>query len=461
MNEPVSTQILPEALQREREVQAPVRAKRRRRWVLPLAGLLVLGGVGYAAWRFVVPHAASPNRPRGAGAQPPQPVGAAAAGRADVRVILNALGTVTPLATVTVKTQINGQLMQVAFKEGQIVQKGDFLAQIDPRPYQVALENAQGALARDQALLKNAQLDLARYRTLVAQDSGTRQQADTQASLVQQYIGTVKTDQAAIDSANLNLTYCHITAPVSGRVGLRQVDEGNYVQTSDAGGIVVITQLQPISVLFALPEDNVPEIQRQADNGTGLPVTALDRADAHEIATGRVETVDNQIDTTTGTVRFRAVFDNTDGKLFPNQFVNIRLLVETLRGVETVPQSAVQQGEPGTFVYLVRPDNTVHVQPVKLGPSDNGKVQVVSGLQDGDQVVTDGADRLREEAKVTIPAPGGNGSGNGGRQRGQGAGEAVAPAQQNADQQNGDRPNEGERRRGRRGQQQGSQPAPP
>ena len=330
-------------------------------------------------------------------------MGAAAIGRSDIRVILNALGTVTPLTTVTVRTQINGILVQIGFKEGQIVRKGDFLAQIDPRPYQVALEQAQGAQARDQALLKNSQLDLTRYQTLLKQDSISRQQVDTQASLVQQYVGTVATDQAAIDSAKLNLVYCHITAPATGRVGLRQVDEGNYVTTGDTNGIVVLTQLQPISVVFALPEDNVPEITRQAPDGAGLPVLAFDRADLHQLAAGKLETIDNQVDTTTGTVKFRALFDNEDSALFPNQFVNAKLVVETMRGVVAAPTAAIQRGEPGTFVYTVRPDDTVHVQPVKLGPTDGDKVAVESGLSEGDRVVTDGADRLREGAKVTIP----------------------------------------------------------
>jgi membrane fusion protein, multidrug efflux system len=379
---------------------------RRRLWLQTLAALAVAVLVGLGLYYVLAPSGRPGGRagPR-SGQVPPMPVGAAAIARGDVRVILNALGTVSPLATVTVKTQINGQLVEIAFKEGQLVQKGDFLAQIDPRPYQVALEQAEGTLARDQALLKNAQLDLQRYQTLLKQDSIARQQLDTQASLVQQDIGTVKTDQAAIDTQKLNLVYCHITSPVTGRVGLRQVDEGNYVQTSDTNGIVVITQLQPISVIFTLPEDNVPEIMRQAPNGTGLQVMAFDRADTHQIAVGHLETIDNQIDTTTGTVKFRALFDNTDNALFPNQFVNAKLLVETLHDVVTAPTAAVQRGEPGTFVYVIAPDNTVHVQPVKLGPTDGDKVEILSGLNAGDRVVTDGADRLREGAKVTIPPP--------------------------------------------------------
>ena len=332
-----------------------------------------------------------------------QPVGIATIGRGDIQIVLNALGTVTPLATVTVRTQINGQLTAIGFTEGQIIQKGDFLAQIDPRPYQVALQQAQGALARDQALLKNAQIDLGRYRTLVQQDSLSRQQLDTQASLVQQYNGTIATDQAQIDSARLNLTYCRIVAPITGRVGLRQVDPGNYVQTSDTNGIVVITQVQPISVLFALPETNLTAITKQPNRGTGLPVTAWDQVDTEQLATGKLATSDNQADTTTGTVKFRATFDNADLRLFPNQFVNTKLLVTTLKNVVVAPATAVQQGAPGTFVYVVRPNDTVHVEPVKLGPGDGTTVEIVSGLAEGDRVVTDGTDRLREGAKVEVP----------------------------------------------------------
>jgi multidrug efflux system membrane fusion protein len=320
----------------------------------------------------------------------------------DLPVTLNALGTVTPLATVTVKTQINGRLVTIGFQEGQIVQAGDFLAEVDPRPYRIALEQAQGQLVRDTALLHDAQIDLARYRTLAEQDSIPQQQADTQAYLVRQYEGTVKSDEALVDSARLNLEYCHIVAPVSGRVGLRQVDQGNYVQTSDPGGIVVITQLQPISVIFTLPEDNVPTVMGRLGVGATLPVTAYDRALTAKLATGTLRTVDNQIDTTTGTVRLRAQFDNRDGRLFPNQFVTAVLLVDTLKGAILVPSAAVQRGAPGTFVYAVDGERVVHLQPVKLGPTDGERVAVLSGASVGAQVVVDGADKLRDGATVTL-----------------------------------------------------------
>jgi membrane fusion protein, multidrug efflux system len=455
MDERVSRHIV-----EEQEARTRVR-RPRRRWLGLLIVLAVLVLAAFGVYRALAPAGTPATRPAARSSQvPPQPVGAATVGRGDIRVILNALGTVTPLATVTVKTQISGQLIQIGFKEGQIVQKGDFLAQVDPRPYQVALEQAEGALARDQALLKNAQLDLQRYRTLFAQDSTSRQQLDTQASLVQQYTGTVKTDQAQIDSAKLNLTYCHITAPVTGRVGLRQVDEGNYVQTGDTNGIVVITQLQPISVIFSLPEDNLPEITRQANGGTGLQVTAFDRSDAHQIAVGRLATIDNQIDTATGTVKFRALFDNQDNALFPNQFVNAKLLVETLRNVVTVPTAAIQRGEPGTFVYVVRQDDTVHVQPVKLGPTDGDTVEVESGLNAGDRVVTDGADRLREGAKVTIPPPGPppGGQAAGGARPGQAAGQPSGQVPAGASDGQGDADQGQQHRRGNgRRQRQGQQ----
>jgi multidrug efflux system membrane fusion protein len=284
-----------------------------------------------------------------------------------------------------------------------MVRAGDFLAQIDPRPYQLALAQSEGQLQRDQALLKDAELNLARYKTLVAQDSLARQTLDTQDALVQQYQGTVETDRALVNTAKLNLVYCHVVAPVTGRVGLRQVDAGNYVQASDSNGLVVITQIQPISVLFTLPEDNLPAVMKRLRTGESLPVTAFDRGQATQLAAGRLMTFDNQIDVTTGTVKLRAQFDNADEALFPNQFVNTRLLVDTLKDATVIPTSAIQRGAPGTYVYLVKPDDTVTVRPVKLGPSSGERVAIASGVDPGDKVVVDGGDKLREGAQVTMP----------------------------------------------------------
>ena len=276
------------------------------------------------------------------------------------------------------------------------------LAQIDPRPYQVALQQAEAQLAKDQAALKNAQVDLQRYKTLVAQNSIARQTLDTQAATVQQQTAVVQADQAQIDTQKLNLTYCRIVAPVTGRVGLRQVDPGNYVQTSDANGIVVITQLQPISVIFTLPEDKLPAVARRVRQGATLNATAFDRSGTVKLDTGRLETIDNQIDTTTGTVKLRAFFDNADQALYPNQFVNIQLLVDTLKAADLVPNAAVQRGAPGTFVYVVKPDETVAAQPVTLGPGDDQRIVVTKGLEPGQIVVVDGADRLKDGAKVRV-----------------------------------------------------------
>jgi membrane fusion protein, multidrug efflux system len=318
-------------------------------------------------------------------------------------VTLTALGTVTPLATVTVRTQINGQLVELGFKEGQEVAKGDFLAEIDPRPYQATLDQMQGQLLRDQAQLANARHDLARYAKLVAENSISQQQRDTQEALVHQLEGTVATDQAQVEAAKLNLTYCRIVAPVAGRVGLRQVDPGNYVQVSDANGIVVITQMKPISVIFSVPEDELRTVIQRLNAGATLSVTAFNRSGTTKLATGTLTTIDNQIDPTTGTIKLRAQFDNADGTLFPNQFVNVQLLVNSLSDATLVPVAAIQRGAPGTFVYLVKPDATVAVQPVKLGPGDPEQVAVTSGLAPGDVVVVDGADKLRDGAKVALP----------------------------------------------------------
>jgi len=328
------------------------------------------------------------------------PVGIAAAAKGDVPIVIRALGTVTPLANVTIKTQITGQLVDVHFTEGQAVKRGDLLAVVDPRPYEVALQNAQGTLAKDEALLKNAQIDLQRYATLVKQDSIARQQYDTQAALVRQYEAQIITDQALVDAAKLNLIYTRIIAPVTGRIGLRLVDPGNYVTMGDATGICVITQMQPMSVIFTIPEDSLPLVRQRLRADAELQVTALDRAQKNELGIGKLSTHDNQIDTTTGTVRLRAIFENADEALFPNQFVNVRLLADTVKDAITVPVAAIQRGQPGTFVYLVKADDTVGIRVVETGASDGVKVAVTKGLAIGDEVVIDGVDRLRDGAKI-------------------------------------------------------------
>ncbi|MBZ5793510.1 MdtA/MuxA family multidrug efflux RND transporter periplasmic adaptor subunit [Burkholderia contaminans] len=408
----------------------------------PAAGSAATGAGASAA------SGAGGHRGRGgpaAMANVPQPVQVATATQGEMPIVLSALGTVTPLANVTVKTQLSGYLQSVSFQEGQIVKKGDVLAQIDPRPYQVSLENAEGTHARDSALLATARLDLKRYQTLLSQDSIASQTVDTQASLVKQYEGAVKTDQAAIDSAKLNLTYARITAPVTGRVGLRQVDPGNYVTPGDSNGLVVITQLQPMSVIFTTSEDNLPQILKQVNAGQTLSVTAYNRNNTVPLETGSLATLDNQIDTSTGTVKLRANFDNKAGMLFPNQFVNTRLLVDVLRNATIVPTSAVLTGSIGQFVYVVKPDNTVTVRKVTIGPVDGERTSIASGVSLGERVVTDGSDRLREGAKISIPADkpkGASGargagaasgaSGAGGHRGGHkhGASQAAAPAAQ-------------------------------
>ena len=331
-----------------------------------------------------------------------QSVGAATVATGNIREIVNALGTVTPIATVTVQTQINGQLTDVGFTEGQLVKKGDFLAQIDARPYQILKEQYEGQLAHDEGLLAQAQMDLTRYQTLAQQNSIAKQQAEDQVFIVQQYKGSVQQDQGLVDSEALNIAYCHIVSPITGRVGLRLVDPGNYVQTTSSTGIAVITQLQPVTVIFSIPEDDLPDIMPQFNAGKTFVVTAYDRANVHLLATGKVSAVDNQIDTTTGTVKVRAQFDNADNALFPSQFVNARLLVETLENVVTVPTSAIQRGAPGTYVYAINSDSTVSVRQIKTGVVDGNLTEVKSGLTPGERVVIDGTDRLRDGLRVAV-----------------------------------------------------------
>lgn len=327
----------------------------------------------------------------------------------EIEVRIPALGTITPLATVTVKPQVNGILTKIAFEEGQLVKAGQFLAEIDPRPYQAALDQAKGNLRRDLALLADAKLDLKRFEELIKEDSVAQQQLDNQRALVDQYGGMIEADQAAVQNAQINLQYTHIVSPVTGRVGLRQVDQGNYVTTGETTGIVVVTQLQPISAIFAVPEDNVTTLMQRLQQGATLTAEAYDRGNSTKLADGQVKNLDNQIDTTTGTIKLRALFDNKDGRLFANQFVNIKLVVNVLRDQTVVPGAAVHRGAPdgvaGTFVYLVNPaESKVSVRPVSLGAVDGERIAVTKGLTPGDLVVTEGGDRLRDGAPVLLPA---------------------------------------------------------
>jgi len=389
-----------------RPVSPSVRWSRRRIVGLVLL-LLVVAAIAWMVLRPSVKQGGPGGRPGGrppmaAMANMPVPVRIATATQQDIDIFLRSLGTVTAYNTVTVRSRVSGELVDVAFQEGQQVKAGDLLAQVDPRAFQVALDQARGTQMQNLAQLENAKRDLQRYQALYKQDSIARQQVDTQAALVRQYEGAVKSDQANVDNAKLQLDYARITAPISGRLGLRQVDRGNLVSSSDTNGLVVITQTQPISVVFTLPETQLPDVRAELAAGKTLTVDAYDRADTRRIASGTLETLDNQIDVATGTLKLKARFDNTDDALFPNQFVNVRLHVLTRKNVTAIPTAAVQQGSAGAFVFLVQPDDTIAVRQVKLGAINSGMVAVNEGLQPGDRVVTEGTDRLRAGAKVEI-----------------------------------------------------------
>ncbi len=383
--------------------------RRRPAWRTLMWILVAVLAALAIAW-VMSPHGATGKRGPGGpdgGRRPPTVVGVATATRGDIPIQLTALGTVTSRASVTVRTRIAGTLMKVYFREGQIVKEGDTLVEVDPRPYQIALAQAAAQLAHDQALLAQAQLDLKRYETLKAQDSIAGQQVDTQAALVKQDIGTVKADEATVANAKLNLVYCRVTAPVSGRVGLRQVDAGNYVSTSDTNGLVNMTQIDPIDVVFTLPEDNVAQVNQRLATGATLAVTALDRTGGSALAQGTLATLDNQIDTTTGTVKAKAAFSNASGVLFPNQFVNVTLLVDTLHDTVIAPSSAVRHGSKGDYVYTVQSDplfgDTAKVVYVKVGPVVGERTAILSGLNAGERVITDGGDRLSDGATIMLP----------------------------------------------------------
>jgi membrane fusion protein, multidrug efflux system len=378
----------------------------RRGFLLPsIVVLLMVAGVVWWTRQGTAPQQGGGGGGRGGGA--PMSIVPETVSKGDIGINLNALGTVTSLATVTIRTQISGYLIRVVFKEGDEVKKGDLLAEIDSRPYEAALAQQRGQLARDEALLKGAQVDLARYQGLAAQNAVPHQTLDTQIALVSQDQGTVEADRAMVKAAEVNLNYTRILSPLDGRVGLRLVDQGNYVTPGDANGLVVITQIKPISVLFTVPEDNLQAISKRLQAGAVLPATAFDRSGIGKIADGTLQTFDSQIDPTTGTIKLRATFPNDTEALFPNQFVNIRLLLDTHKDVTTMSTAGIQRGTPGTFVYLVNADSTVSVRPVKLGATEGDRVEVLSGLAPGDRIVIDGADKLRDGAKINLRAAAG------------------------------------------------------
>ena len=368
-------------------------------WIVLLA---VLGGGGYYGWqKYQAAEAAKAAQQAAASRPRPVPVSTAPVEKADFPVYLIGLGTVQGFNTVQVRTRVDGQIDKIAFTEGQMVKEGDLLAEIDPRPFQVQVQQAQGQLARDQALLSNALVDLERYRKLWATDSIPKQQLDTQEALVRQYKAAIETDKAQVDAAKLQLTYSRITAPISGRLGLRLVDAGNMVHATDPGGLVTITQIRPIAVVFSVPEDDLPVLMPRMRNGDPPKVEAYDRDGSRHIATGTVLTVDNSIDPTTGTVKVKAQFPNEDDALFPSQFVNARLLLDTKRNVTLVPGVAVRRGTKGAYVYVVGPKQTVEARPVRVGVSEGNDTSIDEGISPGDVVVTDGADSLRDGMTVT------------------------------------------------------------
>jgi len=392
------------ALQPEPVLEQPQGRARslKRRW---LAGSLVLLAIAGAAAAQISLTRSQRQESARAPAQPKAvPVAAARAKPGDVDVYIDALGSVTPLNTVTVRSRLDGELTSVRFTEGQMVHAGELLAEVDTRALRVQLEQAEALLARDDAMLRNARADLERYRSLHEKHLIPVQQLDTQASLVRQHEATLRMRQAAVDSAKLQLSYSRVVAPLAGRAGLRQVDQGNVVRANDANGIVVITQLQPISVVFSIPEDRVRAVMKKLQSGEKLAVEALDRAGKAKLATGQLLTVDNQIDPATGTVKLKAQFANADFALFPNQFVNVRMLLDVDRGAVVIPSAAVQRGTQGTFVYAVDGDNAVEMRPVTLGAAHDGLVAIASGLAAGEVVVVDGADKLRQGTHVELAA---------------------------------------------------------
>jgi multidrug efflux system membrane fusion protein len=421
----------------------------KSRWLL---WVLIAGAIAVGVWYFrgqratsQVADAAAPGTPGkskgGAGIGGfAVPVVVASALRGDLPVYFNGLGTVTAFNTVTVHSRVDGQLNSVAFREGQFVHEGDLLAQIDPRPFQVQLEQAQGALAKDQAQRRDAEVNLERFKLLFKEGVIPQQQLDTQAALVGQFDGAITSDQSQIDNAKLQLTYSRITAPISGRIGLRLVDAGNIVHATDTNGLLVITQLQPISVIFTLPEDQLPQVNAKLRSGVQLTVEAYDRDDTAKIASGRLATIDNQIDTTTGTYKLKSIFNNEDNALFPNQFVNVHLLVDTKHNLTIVPAAAIQRGPQGTYVYAVGSDNTVKIRTVTIAQTTGNNIGLSDGLNAGDVVVIDGADKLQDGSKVVPSAAGNTGAGGGRKAAPQASSQAAPQAGSPSKGQNGGSP---------------------
>jgi len=425
----------------------PVKKSRRSKVIGGVIAVAAMVGLGYLAWHLThkapegaaggAPGAQGGGRggpggggPGGGRGGPATTVGVATATQADIPVVIDALGTVTAAATATVRAQVSGVLQKINFSEGQMVKAGQVLATIDPRPFEMALLQAQGTRQRDEAQVESARVMLSRYQTLLTQDSIARQDVDTQAALVKQLEGTIMTDRAAEGVAKINLGYTQVKAPISGRVGLRTVDIGNLVTSGDTAGIAVITQLNPIDVEFAVPQDRVPELQARIVSDETLPAIALDRTRTDKLAAGRFQALDNQVDVQTGTVRAKARFANGDSKLFPSQFVNLRLEVRTIKNAIMVPVTALRHGSTGDFVYVLNTNKTVSLRPVTRGQATVDKIQIATGLKVGEQVITEGADRLKDGAKVTLPgdrpaAAGANGQRHGRRQQ---AGAAATPA---------------------------------
>jgi membrane fusion protein, multidrug efflux system len=388
------------------DASTPPRQSHGGWWILLI--FVVAAAAGFIYWRKTTGATASatsdaPSGKKGKGqGGDVTPVVGARARRGNIGVYDPGLGNVTPIYTDTIKSRVDGQLMSVRYKEGEMVQKGDLLIEIDPRPYEAALTQAEGTLARDQALLANARIDQARYELLVPQKAVPEQMLATQKALVAQYEGTVKNDQGVVDAAKVNLDYCHIPAPITGLVGLRLVDPGNIVHASDTNGLLVITQMDPISVIFTLEEGLLPEVLQKMRAGVKLEVDAYDKTNTKKISQGTLTTIDNEIDQSTGTVRLRATFDNKDNSLFPSQFVNVKMLVQQKNGVVLLNTAAIQRNSNATYVYLVKPDNTVTVRNIQVGTTEGDDSEITSGLAPGDVVVMTGADKLQEGSKVNV-----------------------------------------------------------